>query len=250
MRIKRVKHAKKYLTLFKNAFGVFQPYQILVDGTFCQAALQSRIVIKEQLPKYLDGTIQLLTTRCVIAEGEALGPQLSGAVSIAKRCKLHKCSHHKKAVPAAECIQSMIGTENPQHYFVASQDRDLKHHLQKIPGVPLLHIYRNTILLDKPSVSSCKASDKLQSSHLEPSEHEKQLIKKLKDSTTESRPRRKRKRPGGPNPLSVLKSKKRKDDKQKAPGESKRKRVRKRKRKLAKHVQGALQELQQATTTL
>ena len=30
-----------------------------VDGTFCQAALQTKINIKEQLPKYLDGTIQL-----------------------------------------------------------------------------------------------------------------------------------------------------------------------------------------------
>ena len=49
------------------------------------------------------------TTRCVIAEGEALGPQLSGAVLIAKRFHLRKCSHHKDAVPATECIKSMIG---------------------------------------------------------------------------------------------------------------------------------------------
>ena len=30
-----------------------------VDGTFCQAALQTKINIKEQLPKYFDGIIQL-----------------------------------------------------------------------------------------------------------------------------------------------------------------------------------------------
>ncbi|XP_073229741.1 rRNA-processing protein UTP23 homolog [Porites lutea] len=61
MKVKRVKHARKYLTLFKNSFGIFEPYQILVDGTFCQAALQTKINIKEQLPKYLDGIIQLFT---------------------------------------------------------------------------------------------------------------------------------------------------------------------------------------------
>ena len=29
MKVKRVKHARKYLTLFKNSFGIFEPYQIL-----------------------------------------------------------------------------------------------------------------------------------------------------------------------------------------------------------------------------
>ena len=30
-----------------------------VDGTFCQAALSGKIQIKEQLPKYFGGSIQL-----------------------------------------------------------------------------------------------------------------------------------------------------------------------------------------------
>lgn len=51
-----------------------------------------------------------VTTRCVIEEGKALGPQLAGAVLIAKRFQLRKCAHHKVAVPAAECIMGMIGT--------------------------------------------------------------------------------------------------------------------------------------------
>ena len=34
-------------------------YIYTVDGTFCQAALQGKILIKEQLPKYLGGNIQL-----------------------------------------------------------------------------------------------------------------------------------------------------------------------------------------------
>jgi len=175
-------------------------------------------------------------------EGESLGPQLSGAVLIAKRFQLRKCGHHKAAVPAAECIKSMVGANNPNGYFVASQDRDLRHLLQQVPGVPLLFINRNTILLEKPSTTSYQASDKVQISRLEPSKHEKETLEKLSDSTTELKPRRKRKRVGGPNPLSVMKSKKRKDDIQKATGDTKKKRIRKRKRKLAKHIQDALQE--------
>ena len=31
----------------------------VVDGTFCHAALKGKIQIKEQLPKYLGGSVQL-----------------------------------------------------------------------------------------------------------------------------------------------------------------------------------------------
>lgn len=224
--------------MFKNSFGIFEPYQILVDGTFCQAALQTKINIKEQLPKYLDGSVQLLTTKCVIEEGTALGPQLAGAVLIAKRFQLRKCGHHKGAVPAAECIMNMIGTENKNGFFVASQDRTLRSLLQKIPGVPLLFINHNSILLEKPSRASYQASHQVQISRLQPSAHEKETLDQLNDTTTDVQPRRKRKRPGGPNPLSMLKGKKRKTG-----DDTKKKRIRKRKRrKLAEHVQQALQE--------
>ena len=54
----------------------------------------------------------------MIAEGEALGPQLSGAVLIAKRFHLRKCGHHKAAVPATECIKSMIGKYDSEFFFV------------------------------------------------------------------------------------------------------------------------------------
>ena len=63
---------------------------------------------------YMNLTCCIVTTRCVIEEGNALGPQLSGAVLIAKRFKLRKCAHHKVAVPAAECIMSMMVHV---HYF-------------------------------------------------------------------------------------------------------------------------------------
>lgn len=63
MKITRQKHAKKHLSFFRNNFGVREPYQILLDGTFCQAALRGRIQLREQLPRYLMGETQLCTTR-------------------------------------------------------------------------------------------------------------------------------------------------------------------------------------------
>ena len=46
------------------------------------------------------------------------------------------------------------GESNPHHYFVASQDPELRRELGKLPGVPLLHIIRNTIVLEKPTLTS------------------------------------------------------------------------------------------------
>ena len=63
MKITRQKHAKKHLGFFRNNFGVREPYQILLDGTFCQAALRGRIQLREQLPRYLMAETQLCTTR-------------------------------------------------------------------------------------------------------------------------------------------------------------------------------------------
>lgn len=71
MKITRQKHAKKHLAFFRNNFGVREPYQILLDGTFCQAALRGRIQLREQLPRYLMGETQLCTTRWVHGAGTA-----------------------------------------------------------------------------------------------------------------------------------------------------------------------------------
>lgn len=63
MKIKRQKQAKKTISFYKFNFDFREPFQILIDGTFCQAALKNQIQIKEQMPKYLMGEVQLCTTR-------------------------------------------------------------------------------------------------------------------------------------------------------------------------------------------
>ncbi len=52
------------------------------------------------------------------------------------------------------------GSDNAHHYLVASQDQDMRRKLRHLPGVPLMHIIRNTIVLEKPSDSTLdKAED-------------------------------------------------------------------------------------------
>lgn len=69
MKVKRLKKASRVLNFFRYQYGFNLPYKILLDGTFCQAALQFKINLREQIPKYLKSLeTELLTTSCVLHE--------------------------------------------------------------------------------------------------------------------------------------------------------------------------------------
>jgi len=73
MKVKRQKHVRKILTFYRSSFRYQSPFKVLVDGTFCRAALNCKVNISEQLPKYLDAEVKLCTTQCVLAECDAMG---------------------------------------------------------------------------------------------------------------------------------------------------------------------------------
>ncbi|KTG40221.1 hypothetical protein cypCar_00001538 [Cyprinus carpio] len=239
MKIKRQKHAKKTISFYKYNFCFREPFQILIDGTFSQAALKNKIQIKEQLPKYLMGEVQLCTTNCALKELETLAKDLYGAKLILQKFQIRKCKHMKDPVPASECLLSMLGETNPHHYFIATQDQQLTKALKKIPGVPLLYIILNTMVLDKPSERTLKHVEAVQLGELvSPSQQSSiQTLKEkegLSKDSSDRRGKKRKRKSSNPNPLSCLKKKKKPMPQQpkKADGEKK-KRSRQRKRRPA-----------------
>lgn len=73
MKIVHKKKVHRYLSYFRNHFGFREPYQVLIDGTFCLAALEGQVRVTEQLEKYFQCPLKLLTTQCVIIEMEQIG---------------------------------------------------------------------------------------------------------------------------------------------------------------------------------
>ncbi|XP_030046066.1 rRNA-processing protein UTP23 homolog [Microcaecilia unicolor] len=230
MKIRRQKQAKKTLSFYKYNFGFRPPLQVMLDGTFCQAALTNKIQIKEQLPKYLMGDVQLCTTSCVLKELESLGKELYGAKLIAQRFQVRNCSHLKNPVGGSVCLLSMLGESNPHHYFIATQDQALAGKVKKKAGVPLLFIIQNTMVLDKPSPKSVAFAQTAQEGQLMPVHHRTSVehLKEEQGMTKYERRGKKRKQPSGPNPLSCLKKKKKQEAPQPSAAEKKRKRNRKR----------------------
>ncbi|XP_011874947.1 PREDICTED: rRNA-processing protein UTP23 homolog [Vollenhovia emeryi] len=239
MKTSRTKKARKTLGFYVNNYKFRQPFQVLVDGTFAVAALQGKLNIQEQLAKYFQSEIKLLTTACTISETEKLGvfsAAVNGATQIVRQYAVHRCGHEKKPISGSKCLRSMIGRDNSSRYIVATQDRELQDQLRIIPGVPVIYLHGKAPTLDPPSEASRKHAGDTRK-ELGMTTWEKENVKALRKTAglEESEiKKKKRKKKGGPNPLSCLKKKKRVETLNQK--DSKSGKIRKKKRKIAAHV--------------
>ncbi|THG19744.1 hypothetical protein TEA_003209 [Camellia sinensis var. sinensis] len=88
--------------------------------------------------------------RCVLAELKSLGESYSESLKAARNLFTARCDHEKRK-SAVACIVEIIGEDNPEHFFVATQDADLRKNLQEVPGVPVIFGLRNALMLEPPS---------------------------------------------------------------------------------------------------
>lgn len=68
MKVKRAKHSRRVMSFYKFKYGFQSPFNVLLDGTFCQAALKNQINLQEQITKYLIEPSVMVTTKCVLKE--------------------------------------------------------------------------------------------------------------------------------------------------------------------------------------
>ncbi|KAL3072670.1 hypothetical protein niasHS_017644 [Heterodera schachtii] len=225
MKVKRLKRAAHILTFYRYNFHFLPPFSVLLDGTFCQAALQSKINLREQMPKYLAQSVEMVVTKCVLNELQQLGKPLHGALVICEQFRIAFCPH-KPMRTASECIAHLARRsreEGNSKHIVGTQDDQLMEKLRKVGGVPIMSIRFNTILLEKPSEESKKMAEEKPSKELE-------RVKELKDEAFASGEKRRKRKAKGPNPLSCKKKKKSGEGKKdgnagKVPGASGRKRA-------------------------
>uniref|UniRef100_A0A183BWQ5 rRNA-processing protein UTP23 homolog n=1 Tax=Globodera pallida TaxID=36090 RepID=A0A183BWQ5_GLOPA len=182
MKVKRLKRAAHILTFYRYNFRFYPPFSVLLDGTFCQAALQYKINLREQMPKYLAQSVEMSVTKCVLNELEQLGKPLHGALVICQQFRVAFCPH-KPMRTASKCIAHLARRSrdegNPK-YIVGTQDDELMGELRNFGGVPILSIRFNTILLEQPSEESKIIAENKPSEELE-------RVKELKNEATTDR---------------------------------------------------------------
>ncbi|CAH0603528.1 unnamed protein product [Chrysodeixis includens] len=250
MKITRYKKVQKYLKFYYNNYGFHQPYQVLIDGTFCFTAFKEQINIRDQIPKYLNSQAKLLTTRCIIVETEKIAKKAHGALTILKQYGIHECGH-KEPISGSNCILSMIGKRNDKHYILATQDRDLQDKLRAKSGVPLLYFHNKAPTLEKPSPASyAKAGQSLEGNpHMFITETQNEALKTMKQvlgveqKVEETKIIPKKKKQHNPNPLSCKKKKKKPLNNKRAETVSDGKIRKRKKKKLPKHVKEQLKSV-------
>ncbi|XP_075520894.1 LOW QUALITY PROTEIN: uncharacterized protein LOC142554131 [Primulina tabacum] len=266
MRVKKQKRHRRAVRFYTACYGFREPFKILCDGTFVHHLLANGITPTDTaLANILAATVKIFTTRCVIAELRSLGESFSDSVNAARNLITTRCDHEKRKTAAA-CMMEVIGENNSEHFFVATQDAELRKKFQEIPGVPIVYALRNALFLERPSAIQHEFAKTAEEgrSHMTELEY-KMLVKKNRADSEEAcntldvngdnenhqdrkkndKPSRillndkaqfKRKRAKGPNPLSCKKKKTKMNENSVAGKESKtadnsvRNRSRKRKR--------------------
>ncbi|KAJ1479812.1 Fcf1-domain-containing protein [Baffinella frigidus] len=149
MKPKRAKAVRKRMASYCHTFGFKEPYRVLCDGNFIQAALDFKLYLKEHMPKALIGRCNMVTSNCIRAELKSLGDDVSGASLVAKRFECIRCKCAKGT--AADCIKNLVGKDNAEHFVVATQDQALRMFLRHTPGVPVVVVARGEIILEGAS---------------------------------------------------------------------------------------------------
>jgi U3 small nucleolar RNA-associated protein 24 len=86
-------------------------------------------------------------TSCCMAELEKLGPKYRIALRIARdeRWQREPCFH--PGTYADDCLVDRV--QKHRIYIVATNDRDLKRRIRKIPGVPIMSVARGKYVIER-----------------------------------------------------------------------------------------------------
>ncbi|KAG9441130.1 hypothetical protein H6P81_016984 [Aristolochia fimbriata] len=241
MRVKKQKRHRKTVRFYTACFGFREPFKVLCDGTFIHHLLIHQLVPADHsLSNLLGGPTKLFTSHCIVSELKSLGDSYSDSLRAARELPMARCEHlgHRKS--GSNCIQDIIGENNSEHFFLATQDVELRTKLREIPGVPLIYGLRNSLFLEPPSTSNrqfvksteeerlhvseseCKILNKKSGSNLsviQPVEDPSNASEVMKQLVTNGKTKKKplgvadkvqfkRKKAKGPNPLSVKKKSK------------------------------------------
>ncbi|ROW05940.1 hypothetical protein VPNG_08470 [Cytospora leucostoma] len=125
---------------FQHNTALVPPYQVLVDTNFLSHTVSRKIEMLTGMMDVLYAKCEVLITSCVMAELEKLGPKYRIALRIARdeRWKRLPCESVHSGTYADDCIVDRCMKH--RIYIVATNDRDLKRRLRKIPGVPIMSV--------------------------------------------------------------------------------------------------------------
>lgn len=146
LKVREVTQASSAL-FFQYNTQLGPPYHILIDTNFINFSIKNKLDIIQNMMDTLYAKCIPYITDCVLAELEKLGRKYRVALKIIKdpRFERIKCLH--KGTYADDCIVNRV----LQHkcYIVATNDKDLKRRIRKIPGVPIMFVSQHRYTIER-----------------------------------------------------------------------------------------------------
>ncbi|XP_056647139.1 rRNA-processing protein FCF1 homolog [Diorhabda sublineata] len=123
------------------------PYHILIDTNFINFSIKNKLDIIQNMMDCLYAKCTPYITDCVLAELEKLGQKYRVALRIIKDPRFERICCMHKGTYADDCLVQRV----TQHkcYIVATNDRDLKRRIRKIPGVPIMYVSQHKYTIER-----------------------------------------------------------------------------------------------------
>ncbi|XP_045480138.1 rRNA-processing protein FCF1 homolog [Harmonia axyridis] len=123
------------------------PYHILLDTNFINFSIRNKLDIIQNMMDCLYAKCIPYISDCVLAELEKLGSKYKVALKIIKDYRFERLACTHKGTYADDCIVQRV----TQHkcYIVATNDKDLKRRIRKIPGVPIMYVSQHRYTIER-----------------------------------------------------------------------------------------------------
>lgn len=123
------------------------PYHVLIDTNFINFSIKNKLDIIENMMECLYAKCIPYITDCVMGELEKLGQKYKIALKIIKDPRFERLNCMHKGTYADDCLVNRV----TQHkcYIVATNDKDLKRRIRKIPGVPIMYVAQHRYTIER-----------------------------------------------------------------------------------------------------
>lgn len=123
------------------------PYHVLLDTNFINFSIKNKLDIIQNMMDCLYAKCIPYITDCVLAELEKLGQKYRVALRIIKDSRFERITCMHKGTYADDCLLHRV----MQHkcYIIATNDRDLKRRIRKIPGVPIMYVSQHRYTIER-----------------------------------------------------------------------------------------------------
>eukprot|EP00920_Eleutheroschizon_duboscqi_P000216 GHVT01000707.1.p1 GENE.GHVT01000707.1~~GHVT01000707.1.p1 ORF type:complete len:209 (+),score=13.79 GHVT01000707.1:811-1437(+) len=144
--IRRLEQVRSSM-FFEYNSNLAPPYQVLIDTNFINFSIQNKMDVLKGMLDCLVAKCIPCVTDCVIGELEKMGHRYRLALRLARDPRVRRLTCLHKGTYADDCIVQRV--KEHRCFIVATNDKELKRRVRKIPGVPIMCVANHKYAIER-----------------------------------------------------------------------------------------------------